>query len=95
MPHPRRSLTDSTCQRGQRAHRPRHTITTGGFCQGVNDEIKNALLKRATGYEVEEKEIILDKTGREVKRIKVTKKHIPPDLNAAKYIQEMRRTGEW
>lgn len=45
--------------------------------------------------EVEEKEIILDKTGREVKRIKVTKKHIPPDLNAAKYIQEMRRTGEW
>ena len=27
----------------------------------VNEQIKNALLKRATGYEVEEKEIIIDK----------------------------------
>lgn len=47
------------------------------------------------GFDTEEREIILDKTGNEVKRIKVTKKHIPPDINAVKIIQEMIHTGEW
>lgn len=60
-----------------------------------SDEIKQALLKKAVGFDTEEREIILDKTGNEVKRIKVTKKHIPPDINAVKIIQEMIHTGEW
>lgn len=61
----------------------------------IDEEIKQALLKKAVGYETEEREVILDKTGKDVKRIKIIKKHIPPDLNAAKYIKEMRQIGEW
>lgn len=61
----------------------------------IDEEIKQALLKKAVGFDTEEREIILDKTGKEVKCVKVIKKHIPPDLNTVKYIQEMKQTGEW
>ena len=43
------------------------------------------MLKRAIGYEYEEKEITADKTGKPG-RVRITKKHMPPDINAIKYI---------
>ena len=46
-----------------------------------DEKLKEALLKRALGYEYEEKEIITDLNGRPQK-IKITKKHVPPDLKA-------------
>ena len=61
----------------------------------VNEQIKNALLKRATGYEVEEKEIIIDKNKKDTGKVKVIKKHIPPNLNAIKTINSLLQRGEW
>lgn len=61
----------------------------------VNEQIKNALLKRATGYDVEEKEIILDKNKKESGKVKVIKKHIPPDVNAIKVVRNMLERGQW
>lgn len=61
----------------------------------VKEEIKQALLKRAMGYDIEEKEIILDKNKKDTGRVKVTKKHIPPDVNAIKIINSMIDRGKW
>lgn len=65
------------------------------MCNDVKNEIKEALLKRAKGYEVEEKEIVLDKNKKETGKVKVTKKHIPPDVNAIKIINSMIDRGKW
>lgn len=65
------------------------------MCNDVQNEIKKALLKRATGYDVEEKEIILDKNKKETGKVKVTKKHIPPDVKAIKMIDGMINRGKW
>jgi hypothetical protein len=61
-----------------------------------NDEekVKEALLKRAMGYEYEEKEIIADKTGKPGK-IKVIKKHMPPDIEAIKLVSIRIKQGNW
>lgn len=61
----------------------------------VNEQIQSALLKRATGYEVEEKEIILDKNKKDTGKVKVIKKHIPPDVNAIKTVRNMLERGQW
>lgn len=61
----------------------------------VNEQIQSALLKRATGYEVEEKEIILDKNKKDTGKVKVIKKHIPPDANAIKTVRNMLERGQW
>lgn len=61
----------------------------------IDEEIKQALLKKAVGYETEEREVILDKTGKEIKKIKVTKKHIPPDVKALKTIMKLKHMGKW
>jgi hypothetical protein len=44
-------------------------------------KIDEALLKLATGYEYEEKEIIADKYGN-TGRVKIIKKHMPPNIQA-------------
>ena len=61
----------------------------------VNEQIQSALLKRATGYEVEEKEIILDKNKKDTGKVKVIKKHIPPVVNAIKTVRNMLERGQW
>jgi hypothetical protein len=48
-----------------------------------NEELQAALLKRALGYDYEEVEMIASKDGKTTK-IKKTKKHVPPDINAMK-----------
>lgn len=56
--------------------------------------IREALLKRAYGYEYEEKEIIASRNGKPEK-MKITKKHVPPDLQAVKEIIKLMKTHEW
>lgn len=65
------------------------------MCNDVQEQIRQALLKRATGYDIEEKEIILDKNKKETGKVKVTKKHIPPDIKAIKMIDSMINRGKW
>jgi len=60
----------------------------------VEDEIKQAIIKKAKGYEYEEKEVIADKNGRPGK-VKITKKYMPPDLAAIKTIKRFIDTGRW
>ena len=52
-------------------------------------EIKNALYKKAIGYEANEvvEEFVLDESG-DLSKKKVTKKHISPDLAAVKLLLE-------
>lgn len=48
----------------------------------MDNEIFNALRKRALGYEAEESTIIAGRNGHE--KMKIIKKHIPPDVQAIK-----------
>lgn len=60
----------------------------------IDSETRNMLLKKANGYDVEEKEITVNKnTGQ--KYIKIRTKHIPADLSAIKRIQELKYLGLW
>jgi len=60
----------------------------------VEDKVKEALLKRALGYEYEEKEILADKSGKTGK-VKITKKHIPADLTAISLVITKIQNGKW
>lgn len=60
----------------------------------IDKDIKEALIKRAYGYEYEDKEVIADSTGR-AEKVKITKRHVPPDLKALKRIDFLQRTGRW
>lgn len=57
--------------------------------------LRKALIKRAEGYEYDEKEVILDKNGKNTGKIKITKKHVPPDLAAIKQIIDLKKADEW
>lgn len=59
-----------------------------------NKMIQNSLLKLAAGYDYEEREVNYDKDGKG-KNGKVTKKHVPPSIEAIKIIEQMKETGEW
>ena len=55
--------------------------------------IKDALLKRALGYEYEEKIIEARKDGSQ--KVKIVKRHIPPDAKAAERVFLLMKTGRW
>lgn len=55
--------------------------------------IKEALLKRALGYEYEEKIIEARKDGSQ--RMRIVKKHVPPDPRAAERVFLLMKTGRW
>ena len=55
---------------------------------------KEALLKMALGYEVEEKEITADKNGKQGK-VKITKKQIPPDIVAIRTVLARIENNDW
>lgn len=57
-------------------------------------EVEDSLLKRATGYDVEETEVVASKDGRPL-RIKKTKKHIPPDVRACRLWLRNRQPDRW
>ena len=57
-----------------------------------NEELTKSLIKKAMGYSVDEtiEEYVADKDESELKLVKkkITKKHIPPDINAARALLE-------
>ena len=55
--------------------------------------IKEALMKRALGYEYEEKIIGARKDGSQ--KVKIVKRHIPPDAKAAERVFLLMKTGRW
>ena len=55
--------------------------------------IKEALMKRALGYEYEEKIIEARKDGSQ--KVKMVKRHIPPDAKAAERVFLLMKTGRW
>lgn len=59
------------------------------------EKLKEALFKKALGYEYEEKEVILDRSGRSTGKVRVTKKQAPPDMKAWDRVAKMMRDGEW
>ena len=61
---------------------------------GIDKILRDALLRRATGYEYEEREVVAGRDGNP-ERVKVMKKHMPPDLKAIQKIQTMRQMGQW
>lgn len=63
-------------------------------CNEHENKIKEALLKRALGYEYEEKTVEAGPNGKP-KSVKVTKKHVPPDAQLAADILLLMRCGRW
>ncbi len=59
----------------------------------LEQDVKDALLKRALGYEYEEKIIEARKDGSQ--RMRIVKKHVPPDPKAAERVFLLMRTGRW
>ena len=57
-------------------------------------QIKEALLKRALGYEYEEKIVEAKRDGTQGK-VKIFKKHIPPDPKSIAIICRMISSGQW
>ncbi|MDE7190948.1 MAG: hypothetical protein K2O35_00515 [Clostridia bacterium] len=55
----------------------------------MNDNIENAILRKAVGYDVQE--VVEEYTGEnELLKRKVTNKHIPPDMTAIKTVLEIK-----
>ncbi len=50
-------------------------------------------MKRALGYEYEEKIIEARKDGSQ--KVKIVKRHIPPDAKAAERVFLLMKTGRW
>lgn len=58
------------------------------------ERAKEALLKKAYGYEYEEKEIVIDRNGKESGKIKVIKKHMPADVSAIRTLITLINNGK-
>ena len=61
---------------------------------GIEEELRDALKKLALGYSYEEREVIAGREGKP-ERVRVTQKHISPDLKAIHRIQALRQLGQW
>lgn len=64
----------------------------------VDTEVENSLLKRALGYDYEEKstEVEIGKDGKPTPtKIKTTKKHIPGDVGAMAFWLKNRKSSDW
>jgi hypothetical protein len=57
-------------------------------------DLRQALMKRARGYDVDEVEKIVGGDG-VVVRATVRRRHIPPDVKAIERIQYLQATGRW
>ena len=60
----------------------------------IGGALREALLKRAVGYEYEERRVIAGKDGKP-ERVEVIRRHVPPDVRAIQRIQLMMELGEW
>lgn len=62
----------------------------------IDDEVENSLLKRAIGYEYEEKTTVVKKQGdKDITEIHKTKKQIIPDVTAQIFWLKNRRKEDW
>lgn len=61
----------------------------------IDNLMKESLLKRAQGYEYEEKEVILNAKSGKPEKVKVVKRHMPPDMKAIEQIQYLKSIGKW
>lgn len=57
-------------------------------------EVKEALLRRALGYDYEEKVVEAARDGKQGK-VRVIKRHVPPDTKAIEKVLEEIRRGRW
>lgn len=60
----------------------------------ISPSAKEALLKLASGYEYEEKEVIAGKNG-QPERVRITRRHVPPDIRAIDKIEWYKSLGMW
>lgn len=60
----------------------------------MKDSTKQALQKLADGYDFEEREVIANKSGKPEK-VKIFKKHNPPDIRAIQMIEQLKMAGKW
>jgi len=60
----------------------------------TNEQLRAAMWKLATGYEVTEKEAIRGKDGKEDK-VRIRTRHVPPDIKAIERIQYLQDSGRW
>jgi hypothetical protein len=60
----------------------------------IQEKIRETLLRMATGYEYEEREIVTTPQGKPEK-IKISKKHAPPRMDALKEVQALVAMGVW
>lgn len=63
----------------------------------VDFEVENALIKRCLGYDYEEETIEWDNDGGErvESKVKVTRKHMPPDVGAIQTWLSNRNNQKW
>lgn len=57
-------------------------------------KLNEALLKKALGYDYEEKIVEATKEGKTIS-VKILKKHMPPDLKAIEQVKLLIACGEW
>ena len=62
--------------------------------KNLKDDFFEVITKKAKGYCVNEvvEEYVMDEEGLKMTKKKVTKKHIPPDIAAAKLMVDMQQT---
>ena len=60
----------------------------------LDEKMKAALLKRAEGFDYEEKTVIAGKNGKPEK-VKIVRKHMPPDVESIRIVQRLRERGRW
>ena len=61
----------------------------------IQDKIKNSLERLATGYDYEEREAIYSDPHGKPEKIRITKKHSPPRMDAIKEVQALIAMGAW
>lgn len=64
--------------------------------KNLDEEQENQVraIKKAAGYEYEEKIVEAKKDGTQGK-VKILKKHMPPDPKAAEVIYRLKQCGQW
>ncbi len=60
----------------------------------MDDKMRDALEKLAYGYDYEEREVIANKAGKPEK-VRVIKRHVPPNLKALERIEYLKRSKNW
>ena len=60
----------------------------------LDKQTKEALLKLALGYNYEDKEIIASSSG-QAEKIRVIKRHIPPNIKALEEVRFLIKSKKW